>query len=251
VGLLAVALTLFLRQALRGPPTVNIGGAVAAPYDYPLEHDDIAEIGAEGTLQEVTAQYTGIPVRELIARAQPGDDASLLLVRATDGYAFFVSMDEVAENEGLLLAAQGEGEETSYNIVGAQNSKAWVRGVEELVLVGSATLEVAGALDNPTPYDPDDWQYNMDSTRLDVGEGPQKYQGAPLGQVLEAMGLQPGASTVVINRAGDPISIPLEVVLDDDGVRVFAIIGEEKVSFAVARMDGEVLAADTTGIEVR
>ena len=117
--------------------------------------------------------------------------------------------------------------------------------------LGSATLEVVGALDNPRPYDPDDWQYRMDSTRLDVGEGPKKYQGAPLGQVLEGMGLQPGASTVVVDRAGDPISIPLEVVLRDDKVRVFTIVGEDEVSFAVARMDGEVLASDATGIEVR
>ncbi len=50
-ALLAVALTLFLRQALRGPTTVYVGGAVEAAYDYPLENDDIEEVTAEGTLR--------------------------------------------------------------------------------------------------------------------------------------------------------------------------------------------------------
>jgi ABC-type thiamin/hydroxymethylpyrimidine transport system permease subunit len=251
VALLAVALTIFLRGALRGPTTVHVGGAVAAPYDYPLAHDDIAEVTAEGTLREVTSAYTGIPVRELVERAQPQANASLLLVRASDGYAFFISMDEVRNSESLLLSQQGEGDEASYNIVGAENSKAWVRGVSEMTVVGSATLEVSGALDNPSPYDPDDWQFEMDSTRLDLGGGTQKLQGAPLGQVLATMQPQSGAATVVLYTGEEPLSLPLADVLNDDDVRIFTVIGEDNVSFAVARMGGEVLAAQVTRIEVK
>jgi DMSO/TMAO reductase YedYZ molybdopterin-dependent catalytic subunit len=264
VVLLTVALTVFLRGALRGPATVHIGGAVDAPYDYPAEHSNLSPgsgqgLGtttAEGTLRQGTAGYNGVLLRDLLARAEPQPGASLVLIRATDGYAFFVSMDEVRDNDALLLTPQGEGDETSYNIVGALNSKAWVRGVSELVVVGAATLEVSGALDAPTPYDPDDWQFDMDSTRLDLGDGPRKLQGVPLGKVLAAMKPQAGAATVVVHTGGEPLSLPLAEILADDvdaphRLCLFTVIGEADVSFALARMEGEVLAAHVTHIEVK
>jgi DMSO/TMAO reductase YedYZ molybdopterin-dependent catalytic subunit len=199
----------------------------------------------------VTAQYHGVPVRDLLARAQPRPGASLVLVRATDGYAFFLGMDEVRDNDALLLSPQGEGDEASYNLVGAMNSKAWVRSVEELVVVGAATLEVSGALDAAGPYDPDDWQFDMDSTRLDLGDGPRKLQGVPLGEVLAAMKPQARAETVLLHTGGEPLSVSLADVLADEDIRLFTVIGEANVTFALARMDGEVLAAEVTGIEVK
>jgi energy-coupling factor transport system substrate-specific component len=250
-ALLTVALTLFLREVLRGPTTIHVGGAVDAPYDFPVVHSDVAQTTAEGTLREVTAKYTGAPIQELVRRAQPQPGASLLLIRASDGYAFFVGMDEVEENDSLLLAPQGEGDELSYDIVGARNSKAWVRGVSELTVIGAAILPMTGALQHPVPYDPDDWQFKMDATRLDLGDGPRKFQGAPLGQVLQAMEPDAGAETVLVETGDDTVSLPLSDVLGDDDLRIFTLIGEEEVSFAVAQMSGEVLAAPVVGIEVR
>jgi ABC-type thiamin/hydroxymethylpyrimidine transport system permease subunit/DMSO/TMAO reductase YedYZ molybdopterin-dependent catalytic subunit len=248
---LTVFFALYLRGALRGPATVHVGGAVDAPYDYPLEHKDIPALTAEGTLRDVTSRYTGVPLRELIARAQPQPGASLLLVRGSDGYAFFISIDEVLENAGLLLAPQGEGEDLSYDIVGAKNSKAWVRGTAELIVVGAATLSVNGKLANPVPYNPDDWQFEMDSTRLDLGDGPHKYQGVPLGRVLQAMGLRPEAATIVLHTDGDSVSLPLPEVLANDDLRLFTIIGKAEVSFALASMEGEVIAPHVTSIDVQ
>ena len=173
-----------------------------------------------------------------------------ILVRASDGYAFFIGLDEVRDNDALLLTPQGEGEDASYNIVGARNSKAWVRGVEELLVVGAATLEVSGALDNPAPYDPGDWQFEMDSARLDLGDGPRKLQGVPLGKVLAAMEPQAEATTVLLHTGGEPISLPLADVLNDDDLRLFTVIGQAEVTFALARLDGQVLAARVTRIEV-
>jgi ABC-type thiamin/hydroxymethylpyrimidine transport system permease subunit len=251
VALLTVALAVYLRGALRGPPTVHVGGAVGAPYDYPSEHGDLGATTAEGALREVTAKYDGIPLRDLIARAEPQPGASLLLVRATDGYAFFISMDEVRDNDALLLSPQGEGDEASYNIVGAMNSKAWLRGVEELVVVGAATLEISGALEAPAAYDPEDWQFDMDSTRLDLGDGPRKLQGVPLGKVLAEMKPKAGAETVVLHTGAEPLPLLLDDVLADDDLRLFTVIGEAEVTFALARMEGEVLAAQVTRIEVK
>ncbi len=251
VALLTLAFWVYLRQALQGPPVVHIGGAVAAPYDYPTEHGDIPEVTAVGTLRGVASQYSGAPVRELVARARPRPDASLLLIQASDGYAFFVSMDEVRESESLLLASQGEGKDVSYSIVGAQNSKAWVRGVSSLTLVGSATLEITGALEAPSPYDPHDWQFEMDSANLDVGEGVKKYQGVALGKVLQALGPRPEATTVVLYTGEESISLSLRDVMEDDDIRIFTIIGADGLSFALARMNGEVIAPEVTRIEVQ
>jgi ABC-type thiamin/hydroxymethylpyrimidine transport system permease subunit len=249
--LLTVVLTVYLRGALRGPATVHVGGAVEAPYNYPSGHGDLATTAAEGTLRAVTAKYNGVPVRDLLARAQPQPGASLLLVRATDGYAFFIGLDEVHDNDALLLSPQGEGDEASYDIVGAQNSKAWVRGVEELVVVGAARLEVSGALDADAPYDPNDWQFDMDSTRLNLGDGPRKLQGVPLGKVLAAMRPQAGAETVVLHTGPEPLTLPLADVLADDDLRLFTVIGEADVTFALARVEGQVLVAQVTRIEVK
>ncbi len=257
MALLTGAFALYLRAVLRGPPTVRIGGAVEVPYSYPVENEDLGEITAEGTLLDATSRYSGVPLREIVARAKPQTEASLLLVRASDGYAFFLGMDEVRKNDALLLSPQGEGEDVSYNIVGARNSKAWVRGVDEIVVVASATLEVSGALSEAVPYDPDDWQFDMDATRLDLGDGPHKLQGVPLGRVLQAMKPQPEAERVVLYVSdgdaldGSHLELALSDVLDDDDLRLFTVIGASNITFALGRMDGQVLAAPITRIEVQ
>ncbi|MEJ2210915.1 MAG: ECF transporter S component [Anaerolineae bacterium] len=250
VALLTVTLTLFLRQALRGPATVEITGAVEAPFQYPLQHGDIPEISGEGRLNEVTRRFTGAPLRQIIERAGPQVETGMVLIEASDGYTFFVSMDEVQENENLALSVQGEGQNASYSLVGAENSKAWVRGVTRLIVVGGARLGVTGALEEPMAYDPDDWQFGMDSTQLDLGEGSRKYQGTPLGAVLNQMEPQAGASTVVLHTGGQPLRLPLDEVLADKDVRLFTIFQGTDVSFAVARVGGQVLAYPVTHIEV-
>jgi len=250
-ALLTVGFGAYLRGALRGPVTVHVGGAVAAPYDYPLAHGDLPLVTAEGTLRGATVPYTGIPVRDLVERARPLPGVALLLIQASDGYAFFVSMEEVRASESLLLSPQGKGSDVSYNIVGASNSKAWIRGVRDLTLVAASTLDVNGALESPRLYNPDDWQFDMDSIGLDVGEGPLKAQGVALGKVLASMQPQPDAQTVLLQTSEEPVVLALADVLADDDVRIFTIIHETDVTFAVARMDGTVLAPRVTHIEVK
>ncbi|MBN1485418.1 MAG: ECF transporter S component [Chloroflexia bacterium] len=250
--LVALGLLLFLRQALRGPAEIAIGGAVQAPYTYPQAHDDIETRTAEATVRGTTSRYTGIPLRELLGRAQPAADASLVLVQAADGYAFFLSMQEVQENDSLLLVPKGRGEDAAYDLVGPLNSKAWVRGVQEITVMGRATLPIEGALERAAPFDPNDWQFDMDSTQLDLGDGPRKYQGLPLGSVLQAQKPLPEADRVLLHRPdSDPLELALEEVLADDGIGLYTRIGETEISFAIARIEGEVLAAPVQRIEVR
>ncbi|HQE93918.1 MAG TPA: ECF transporter S component [Anaerolineae bacterium] len=245
VALMATLLAIYLHGAVRGAAQIPIDGAVDAPYTYPQEHGDLPTITAGDA-----THYTGVLLRELIAQAQPQAEAELVLVQATDGYAFFISMDEVQTNANLLLASQGTGSKTSYDIVGAANTKAQVRGVSHLTVVGAATLEIGGALGKPAPFNPDDWQFEMDSITLDVGNGPQKLQGAPLSEVLKALEPAPEATTVVLFTPEEPITIPLDRALRDDETRIFTVIGTERVTFAVAQMDGTVIAPQVTRIEV-
>ena len=59
------------------------------------------------------------------------------------------------------------------------------------------------------------------------------------------------AGTVLVQAEDQPISLPLADVLDDDDLRIFTVIGESDVTFALARMDGQVLVSQMTGIQVR
>jgi hypothetical protein len=89
----------------------------------------------------------------------------------------------------------------------------------------------------------------MDSIQLNLNGGV-KVQGAPLGQVLQAMDPRTEASTVVLHTDAETVSLPLVDVLADDDVRIFGIFGEVDVTFAVARMNGEVIAFPVTRIQV-
>ncbi len=120
-------------------------------------------------------------------------------------------------------------------------------------MIARATLEIEGRLAQPGIYDPNDWQFEMDSTTVDVGAGPQKLQGTPLGRILVSMSPLDGATEVVARTPDGEVTLPLTEVLADDDVRIFTAFGEEGEgsSFAVARMNGTVLASYVTSLEVR
>jgi DMSO/TMAO reductase YedYZ molybdopterin-dependent catalytic subunit len=259
-AVLAVLFAIYLRGVLRGPATISIGGAVRAPFAYPREHADIEQITAEATMggagSGTATRYTGVPVRELLNRAGIATDEGLLLVRAADGYAFFVDLVEVRENPALLLAPVGSGDDGGYDLVGPANRKAWVRGVSELVVIARTTLVIEGRLERPGSYDPNDWQFDMDSTELDVGFGPQKLQGTPLGRVLASMSPAVDAGEVVVHTPGGTTVMPMADVLGDDGLRIYTVLGDgdevsSELTFAIARMDGTVIAPSVTALEVR
>lgn len=250
---LTAALALYLRITLKGPPNLAVGGAVNIPYTYPVEHGDIEPVTVEATLRQTTSRYTGVPIREIIARADPKADEGLVLIEASDGYAFFVTLEEVEENESLVLAVRGRGDEASYHVVGAESSKAWVRNVTQMTVITAAPLPIEGSLDKPAPYQPAAWQNEMDSTQINLGDGAggRKLQGAPLGEVLASMEPQDAAETVIVTGPDTAVTLPLSEVLADDGVRIFTVINEAAINYAVARMDGEVLVYPVTTIEVQ
>jgi hypothetical protein len=65
------------------------------------------------------------------------------------------------------------------------------------------------------------------------------------------MGLQPGAETAVVATDEGAVSIPLAEIMDSDDVRVFTVIEDDSISFALATMEGKVIAVPILSIEVR
>jgi energy-coupling factor transport system substrate-specific component len=248
---MVVGMTVYLRGKLRGPASVSVGGAVAEPFTFPEELMSVALVTRAVDRQGVEVSYDGYPLSEILEHAEPKPGASKLLMIASDGYAFFLSMQELEENESILLSPQEMRGETSFNVVGPHSSKAWVRGVEQLLVVGESTLPVRGLLESPGPFDPQNWQDSMDSVSLQVSSGPLKVQGVPLGEVLQARGPTQEASRVVVAATEREWTLDLEDLIDDDDLRLFSLVTTDGIHFVLGRMSGEVLLEQVTSIEVR
>ena len=126
-----------------------------------------------------------------------------------------------------------------------------MRGVQAILVVSPPRLEITGLLEKPGEYDPDAWQFEMDSVSLTIGDVSGKYQGAALGPVLQSMGILPEAKEVLLSGDSNPISIELPLIIADQDLRIFTIIHGEQVSYAIARMDGQVIVSNLEHIEVR
>jgi len=109
-----------------------------------------------------------------------------------------------------------------------------------------------GTLDSAYPYNPDEWQFEMDNARLDLGYGTRKYQGVPLATVLESMSPNAQSTTVILTgHGGQRQELDLNQVLADRGIRIFNVTGEEGLQFAVAGVDGHIWVQDVAEIEVK
>ena len=247
VGLLGA----YLRTTLQGPSAIAIHGAVNNPYQFPsrdLPLDlEIREIESEG----IARRYEGFPLRAVLTFAEPMGNTDTILIQASDGYGFFLTLEELETNDGLLLVPHSDGEDTAYDIVGATSKKAWVRNVTEIVFVEQSGVPFTGALDSPSTFYPADWQAEMDSAAVNLASGPKKLQGVLLRDILFAM--QPGsaAQTVTMINPNTSIDFSLEEILADDELRVFTLIGPESVSFVLARMNGDVLLEGITAVDVK
>jgi ABC-type thiamin/hydroxymethylpyrimidine transport system permease subunit len=244
-------LTLYLHDRLKGPASVSVAGAVAEPYTFPDDLSPLKEVARVVDRQGVQVSYSGYPLSSVLDRADPAPDASKVLMIASDGYAFFLSMQEIEENDGILLSPQEVSGDMSFNVVGPRTSKAWVRGVEQLVVIGDSTLPLEGLLDTADPFDPQHWQDAMDSVSLDLSSGPIKVQGVPLGEVLNQRGLKAQASQVVVRATESELTLALEDVMGDDDLRIFSLVRQDGIHYVLGRMSGEALVEEVTSIEVR
>jgi hypothetical protein len=248
---IVVGLTGYLRGRLQGPANIIVTGAVAQPFSFPDDLPHLDEVSRTVDRQGVDVEYAGYLLTDVLDFARPDANASKVLIMASDGYAFFLSMSEVEQNENILLSPQVVDGETSFNVVGPQSTKAWVRGAEKLVVVAETTLPLTGLLESPGSFDPAQWLGEMDSVSLQLPDGNVKMQGVPLAAVIQDCHPLANATKVVIESSDNDLTLVLSDVVEDEDLRIFSRIQEQGIQFVLGRMSGEVLLEGISGIDVR
>jgi hypothetical protein len=201
--------------------------------------------------RDVMTEYTGFPLEEIVLSTKPNPDADTLLIKASDGYAFLISFDELITNDNILLVQSGRGENAAFDVVGPQSSKAWVRNVSRITVITSESLEIVDITGKSHNFNPDEWVSEMDSTQVNLPEGSQKLQGVPVWKILSQYIDEKESTEVVFSGDSDQLTIPRAEIYNNDNLRVFTVIKSDGIGFALATMSGELRLFPLRSIEVQ
>jgi ABC-type thiamin/hydroxymethylpyrimidine transport system permease subunit len=248
VSIIAVSTAVYLRINLQGPQTIQIEGAVENPYAFPDNELSIKEVNREMEYRGVMTEYLGYPLLDIIDNADPRPEADTLLIEASDGYAFLISFQELNNNPNILLVQTGKGQNASFDIVGPESSKAWVRNVSRLSVIHSEGLTIATPIGERNQFDPNKWVLEMDSTQIALPGGSQKLQGVPLWKVIEANVKENLPNTVIFKSKSGSTELSWSEIQGNDDLRIFSIIEENGIVFTLAKMSGDVLVYPLTEI---
>ena len=250
VFILSILLTVYLRSALRGSPTIMISGAVENPYEFPNQSFAPEWVTRQMPFRGVPTEYSGYSLLELVEYANPLPGADTLLIEASDGYAFLISFSELKTNPNSLAVKQGEGHNASFDVVGPQSSKAWVRNIIEVSISISHGLVIQNSDKETFTFNPDEWLSEMDSTQVSLPDGSQKLQGVPLWKIIDYFILD--ADQIIVNIKSDQeiLSYPWHEISKDDNLRIFTGIRDEGFEYILGSMSGDVYLYPITGIEV-
>lgn len=253
LGILVFTISAYVYlQISKGEGSVQILGNVAENQSFNTKNTEIETVTIESSLQGQAGTYTGYPLEQVILAAQPGENSDLILVTATDGYSFFITMDEVQTNPDLILVASGEGSDASYSVVGAENSKAWVRGVAEIDVIQSTPITIYYDSKVVTEFHPQSWQFEMDSARINLAEGSKKLQGVAVNKVLALID-DPAIdySTVKFSNADGNYSIDLSAIQQGDDIRIFVNISNYEMKYVIGTIQGEVFLENIDRIDLQ
>jgi len=252
LGILVCAVSAFLYlQLSKGEGAVAISGNVAAEQSFDVQNTDISKISIESSLQGKVGTYTGYPLKQIIHTATPGEGADLILVTATDGYSYFITMDEVNTNTNLILVVDGEGSDASYSVVGAENSKAWIRGVAEVIVIKSMPIPIYYGDGQVAEFHAQDWQFNMDSVHFALEEGSKKLQGVAVNKVLATVDTTTPYITVKFSSANGEYELDLASIQQDDSIRIFVNITGYEMKYLVGTVQGEVFLENIERIDLQ
>jgi len=230
---------------------VQVTGNVANPFAFPGNVPTFNVIEISVNTNGVNRSFTGASIKKLIDFSKPINADWILQVSATDGYSFFISQDEVDSNPDLIITTQEVGGRMLYNIVGAYSSKAWVRGVNNIKVIGSGQFEINGRIDNPFVFQPEVWTDQMDSTYLNLDGDMVKMQGVALRSLwILAEPLQ-AADSMEIKGIEANLDFPISGFIDSDEIRIFTWLGPDGMEFVLGRMNGEVLLKGIQSIEIK
>ncbi len=250
VLILAILLAVFLKMTFQGAQKIQISGAVENAYGFPGQDFNPELVNRQMEYKGTQTQYTGYLLSEAIDYAQPDENSDTVLIEASDGYAFLISFEELESNPNILAVKQGQGQSVSFDIVGPESSKAWVRGVTQITVIASDTLMVIDPTGTSHEFIPDDWLSEMDSTQIELPDGSQKLQGVPLWKIIETILADESPTEVHLISSEETLSISWSDIDGKDDLRLFMVIEEKNISYALAEMSGEVLIFPVIEIEI-
>jgi len=250
VLVIAILMAVFLRVSLQGPEQIPVNGTVATAYGFPGD-ENIEEVTRQMEYKGVLTEYTGYPLKAIVNAAGPDANADTLLIEATDGYAFLLSFDELGSNDNILIVQSGSGKSATFDVVGPESSKAWIRGVARLTVIVSDNLVFQSADGSEYRFESDDWLLDMDSTQITLPDGAQKLQGVAVWKVISAAFPNQTPQTVQFSNAEDGVGLTWDELNENDNLRLFTVIGEDSISYALAKMSGDVILFPVTLIDVQ
>jgi len=248
--ILAFLMTVYLKTTLKGSAKIQISGDVENPYAFPSEEYHPEMITLQMEYKSTMTEYTGYPLADVIAHAAPIEGADTVLIEASDGYAFMISFEELNRNPNILAVRQGQGQSASYDVVGPESSKAWVRNVVKINIITSQGLKVIDPAGEIHKFDPDQWVSEMDSTQVALPDGSQKLQGVPLWKVVETYNDKGTPQEISLSSPDETISYDWSDIDGNDKLRLFTVVEENGISFALAEMSGEVHLFPVTELEI-
>ena len=249
--LIIFAALLFISLSNNDSRNVRISGEVDVPYEFSVGNTEIELLEISEELNGVERDYTGYALIDIILAANPKVENGLILIEASDGYSYFVSYLEALENNHVILAIQNEGENVSYNLVGAESSKAWVRGVSELILMKNEGIPVKGEVNRSFIFLPEEWQSSMDSANIDFGEDKIKLQGVELREIVDYSDPKDEAVEIVLVSRDENRIISFEELNGSlKECRIFISQGDSAVEYILAKMSGDILLKNVLTLEV-
>ena len=255
IGIIAILLAFgsgwfyFSQQA--SSQKISILGDVSNPYKFPDAYNKLQEVEIRAELNGITRSYKGYRLSEIIDFAQPVEKSGVLQATASDGYSFFISMDEIYSNENLIISQQKSGNNIVFNIVGPKSSKAWLRGLIEIKLTKINSVEVSGSVFNPFVFSPEQWVSDMDSTYLNIGGEQKKLQGVPLEKIWNFAEPDINASVMVFVSIDGQSQLEKSEYLGNDSLRVFINLKDDGMKYLVADMSGKIIVENISAIEIK
>ena len=230
--------------------SIVITGDVKNPYEYPASEYSPEFIEREIESNGVARKYEGIFLKDVVDHAGPITENGVVMIEATDGYSFFVSMQEIVDNGNLLINIAETKDGAVYNIVGAESSKAWVRGVSRIVILPKDTMEVGGNAAAPYTFAPQEWQDRMDSIYFSIEGTQEKLQGVPLVELVNEAEPNEIDYSATLTNGEESFKITANDLIDNSDLRVFTFPKESGFEFLLGKMDGSILLRYVTEIRI-
>jgi energy-coupling factor transport system substrate-specific component len=241
----------YLKFLTPGGEPLLISGTAGETFSFTPEQSSLEQQEAAVDRVGVAVSYRGYPLLSVLNESGAEMDFDFAVLHASDGYSFFITRAELEDNSSILIQPQGKGKNLVYNMVGPRSKKAWVNGVVEISLIDGEPLQLSVA-DRKANFYPGEWLEEMDSTGLDLGEGVQKYQGVALVVLFKEELLEGGYSEFVFeSSSGEIEKLPAGRVEADSGIRVFVVLGQDRVRYAAAHLDGTVYLMDLIRVSLQ